>query len=171
MPTKLGGFWDGLKVQPVGTAETRSGNRGDPDRLREGLVRYLGYANEVGESFRPLVPRTAVNASYGVAGVYVAADAAWRGGIPPPGRSSFVEACDTLLWQGLASVAVPGFVINRVVWAVGRVGPPQFRAWLPTAAGLCSIPLIIRPIDHGIDVLMDTLVRPLYGDRRSRKKE
>jgi hypothetical protein len=47
------------------------------------------------------------------------------------------QALDTLLWQGLASVALPGFAINRVVWAVGhasigRIAPGNLRSWLPT---------------------------------------
>jgi hypothetical protein len=36
------------------------------DIFKDSLVRYLGYANELGESFRPLVHRYWVNASYGV---------------------------------------------------------------------------------------------------------
>ena len=87
----------------------------NPDALREGPVRLCGYANEVGESFRPMVPRWAVGASYGVAGVYVAADGAWRASTPPEGRSQLVEASDAMLWQGLASVVVPGAVINRTI--------------------------------------------------------
>lgn len=35
-----------------------------------------GYANEVGESFRSLVPNSLVRASYGVATVYTVADTA-----------------------------------------------------------------------------------------------
>lgn len=38
-----------------------------------------GYANEVGESFRPLVPVPVVWASYGVATAYVTADAIDKG--------------------------------------------------------------------------------------------
>ena len=134
----------------------------NPDRLREGAVRYLGYANECGESFRPLWPRWAVNSTYGIAAAYVVADAAWRSSLPPPNRTALVEAVDTLLWQGLASVAVPGLVINRIVAAVSHFGPRRYRMWAPTAVGLASIPFIIRPIDHGIDALMDGAVRPLY---------
>lgn len=139
----------------------------DINRLREGPVRLLGYANELGESFRPLVKPWIVNASYAVAGAYVTADAAWRSSMPPPGRKSIVEAVDTLLWQGLASVAVPGFVINRVVWSVGRFGPAQYRAWLPTATGLASIPFIIKPIDNSIDLLMDKVIRPVYDSKNN----
>lgn len=134
----------------------------NPNQLREGAVRYFGYANEVGESFRPIVPRWLVNASYGVAGTYVVADAAWRSSMPPPGRTAFVEAADTFLWQGLASVVVPGIVINRVVAAVSKFGPPQYKVWLPTAVGLSTIPFIIKPIDHAIDLLMDQVIRPVY---------
>jgi fission process protein 1 len=44
------------------------------DILRDTYWRYLGYTNELGESLRPLVPRAFVNATYGVAGMYVLAD-------------------------------------------------------------------------------------------------
>lgn len=135
----------------------------NPDALRQGPVRLLGYANEVGEAFRPLVPRWVVAASYGVAGAYVSADAAWRSMMPPPGRSPILEAADTVLWQGLASVAVPGFVINRIVHVAGRLSPASMLRWSPTAAGLASIPLIIKPIDHGVDELMNKAVRPLFN--------
>ena len=136
------------------------------DALREGPVRLLGYANEVGESFKPVVPHAAYLASYGIVGSYVLCDAAWRGTRPPLGQSGVVEALDTLLWQGLASVALPGFAINRVVWAVGhasigRIAPGNLRTWLPTAAGLACIPFIVKPIDRGVDLLMG-VVRPLY---------
>lgn len=135
----------------------------NPDRLRIGPVRLLGYANEVGESFRPLIPRWAVGATYGVAGAYVTADAAWRSTVPPPGRGALVEAADTFIWQALASVAIPGAVINRIVWAVGHISPPQLKWWAPTVVGLSSIPFIISPIDHGVDIFMDSL-RPFYSD-------
>ena len=142
----------------------------DPDRLRIGPVRLLGYANEVGEAFRPLVSRWAVGASYGIAGAYVTADAAWRSTAPPPGRSAVVEAADTFVWQGLASVAIPGAVINRIVWAVGHMSPASIARWSPTAAGLVSIPFIIKPIDHGVDRFMDGVARPMYSDA-ARKSE
>jgi hypothetical protein len=91
-------------------APERSDSRGDPDRLRSGLIRYAGYANEVGESFRPLVPRAAVNATYVAATGYVMADAAWRANTLPTDspRSPMVEVVDTLIWQGLASIIFPG---------------------------------------------------------------
>jgi fission process protein 1 len=89
---------------------------------------------------------------------------AGRSTVPPPGRGPLVEAADTVAWQGLASVAIPGFVINRVVAVVGRISPAHMLHWAPTAAGLAAIPFIIRPIDMGVDHLMDALVRPLYGE-------
>ena len=96
--------------QVSGQAPERSDSRGDPDRLRTGFIRYAGYANEVGEAFRPLVPRAAVNASYVAASGYVVADAAWRANTLPTSSpcSPLVEVVDTLIWQGLASVIIPG---------------------------------------------------------------
>ena len=45
------------------------------DLYRDTPVRFLGYANELGESFKPLIPRVAYFGTYGVACAYVAADA------------------------------------------------------------------------------------------------
>ena len=79
----------------------------EPNRelLRDGAVRLIGYANELGEAFRPLVPRWLVNASYVTASGYVLADTAWRAHTVPAGRSPLIEAADTLLWQALAPQA------------------------------------------------------------------
>ena len=63
---------------------------------------------------------------------------------------------DTIIWQGLASVIIPGFVINRTC-ALSRLLLHQFlrrklssdlRKWAVTGIGLGSIPFIIRPIDR-----------------------
>ena len=62
---------------------------------------------------------------------------------------------DTLLWQGLASVVIPGLIINRLCAAsrfllnrhATRVLSQQFRRWASTGVGLASIPVIIHPID------------------------
>ena len=43
------------------------------DLFKHTLLRYFGYANELGESFRPLIHHRWVAASYGVAGTYVLA--------------------------------------------------------------------------------------------------
>uniref|UniRef100_A0A8C8X068 Mitochondrial fission process protein 1 n=2 Tax=Panthera TaxID=9688 RepID=A0A8C8X068_PANLE len=49
------------------------------DIFRDTWVRYLGYANEVGEAFRSLVPAAVVWLSYGVSSSYVLADAIDKG--------------------------------------------------------------------------------------------
>jgi len=62
---------------------------------------------------------------------------------------------DTLVWQGLASVVIPGLVINRTC-ALSRLilhGLFQkqlnrsMQKWMATGIGLGSIPFIIHPID------------------------
>ncbi|XP_021392963.2 mitochondrial fission process protein 1 isoform X1 [Lonchura striata] len=170
---------------------------GEPDLYRDTWVRYLGYANEVGESFRPLVPVPVVWASYGVATAYVTADAIDKGrkaatvsatpssppslslpALPPTPVSPQAHAqdptrvgvavVDTFVWQSLASVAIPGFTINRLCAAsLALLGsltrwPLPVRRWTTTALGLAAIPLIITPIDRTVDFLMDSSLRKLY---------
>jgi len=135
----------------------------------------------LGESFRYQFPRC-VRPSYAVAFGYCVADAAFatygvvsRGegeGAGNAERAKEAEAViagvDTLLWQGLASVAIPGAVINGVVraarWAVtarGAALPALALRWLPTAAGLGAIPFIVTPIDEFVDFALDNSTRKL----------
>jgi fission process protein 1 len=100
-----------------------------------------------------------VNVTYGVAGAYVLTDTAHRANTVPAEQSAVVEAIDTLLWQTAASVVIPGFFINRAVWMAGRLTAVK---WIPTAAGIVSIPIIVEPIDHAVDYAMDHVVRPLF---------
>ena len=70
--------------------------------------------------------------------------------------SPTVVILDTLVWQGLASVVIPGLIINRLCagsrvllnrpYAV-KVLSQQVRRWAVTGVGLSSIPMIIHPID------------------------
>ncbi|NWT02048.1 MTFP1 protein, partial [Mionectes macconnelli] len=132
----------------------------ETDLYRDTWIRYLGYANEVGESFRALVPLPVVWASYGVATAYAHVQDPTRVG---------VAVVDTFVWQGLASVAIPGFTINRLCAAsLALLGtltrwPLPLRRWATTALGLAAIPLIITPIDRSVDFLMDSSLRKLYG--------
>ena len=70
---------------------------------------------------------------------------------------------ETLVWQGLASVVIPGYTINRVCalshlllvrqrMLRHQLGSPVLRRWTVTAVGLGCIPLIIQPIDRCVCV-------------------
>ena len=140
------------------------------DPLRDSLLRYMGYANEVGEALRPIVSRLTANGSYGVAGVYVLADAVDKGmkaHTKTAGSAPAVaaEVADALLWQGTASVAIPGLAIHQIVTHSARIpalaasSSPMLVRWAPTALGLAVIPLIIHPIDTGVTWIMDRTLR------------
>ncbi|XP_037734744.1 mitochondrial fission process protein 1 isoform X2 [Chelonia mydas] len=80
-----------------------------------------------------------------------------------------VAVVDTFVWQALASVAIPGFTINRIcaasLYLLGTMThwPLPIRKWTTTAIGLSAIPIIIKPIDKSVDFLMDSSLRKLYG--------
>ena len=75
---------------------------------------------------------------------------------------------DTFIWQGFASVIIPGLTINRVCWASNYLlrnrtklpGPTQ--KWVSTAVGLACIPFIIKPIDKSVDFIMEYTFRKKY---------
>ena len=152
----------------------------EDDLFRDTPLRYMGYANEVGESFRSLVSPGLVKASYVVAFGYVFMDVVDKSiksyrketatNQSNPMKSTSKEAVDCLVWQTLASVLVPGFTINRIcklssVLMTRSNVPALMRAnkVLTTGIGLASIPFIIHPIDHLIHWIMDASLRPALG--------
>lgn len=70
---------------------------------------HSGYTNELGESFRPLIKKSYVHASYGVAIAYVFADTADKSYKSFQKDQSILKAAkvggDVVLWQILASVS------------------------------------------------------------------
>ena len=135
---------------------------GEVDIYRDSPLRYMGYVNEMGEAFRPLVPVEVVYLSYVAAIAYILADTLDKGvrgsKIPGPNanmRATF-GAVDTFAWQMLASVIFPSFCINRLVTLIVAVqaGYAPFQlpdlltaGWIATALGLGAIPLLITPLD------------------------
>lgn len=142
------------------------------DMWRDTPLRYLGYANEVGESFRPIYPKCVVP-SYLVAFSYVGCDTfaktclAYKRG--DSNSEVAKQATDAFLWQTLASVLIPGKIIHGITLgctkavrstAVTKMSLPlNVIKYSPTAIGLASIPLIIHPIDHFVDFAMDNSTR------------
>ncbi|XP_034942956.1 mitochondrial fission process protein 1 [Chelonus insularis] len=147
----------------------------DVDIFRDTPVRYLGYTNEVGEAFRSIVPKSVVWISYIIASSYVVADAIHKGkkeytkiGDENKNKRVFLSTSDTLIWQSFASVIIPGLVINRICASVNflrkQVPHGAMRSpWISTVIGLASIPLIIHPIDSGVDNVMDKTYRQWTG--------
>lgn len=154
------------------------------DLFRDTPLRYLGYANEVGEAFRALLPARAVWFTYGVACAYVGCDAAdksfseFNKASSGSGddeerrrrRRSLSAACDALVWQSLATVIVPGLTINRLCWLSRLMLYKAFRLpynsskYISVAVGLAAIPFIVKPIDNAVDHCLDLTLRPwLHG--------
>lgn len=122
-------------VQPVEAATEAVAAAYDP--LRDGPLRYLGYANECGEAFAAWLPFWGVPFSYAVAIAYVLVDTADKGtkayksarkelsenkDLSPEVKVprlvsllAFERTLDTVVWQLLASVACPGYTIHTVV--------------------------------------------------------
>ena len=70
-------------------------------------------------------------------------------------RAAAETTVEAGLWQGLASVVIPGFTINRTcaltalaLRKMARPMPPVAQKWLTTLIGLGMIPIIIKPIDR-----------------------
>lgn len=136
--------------------------------------RALAYASEVGESFRPIIPKAIVNTSYALSLGYVGADI-WSHtnklrDANAPNKEIALQTVDKLIWHSAASMVLPAVSIHTIVKYTGKgvntIGLcnkiPRVKAWFPTAVGLATVPFIIHPIDHLTDYVMDRTVRKLY---------
>ena len=150
------------------------------DVFRDTYIRYMGYANEIGESFRPLIHVNFVHASYGIASGYVIADSIdkmykannkWNSmNNNIDNKMSFIvkHGIDSLIWQSFASVIIPGITINRTVKLSSNIickhnklnNSIFIKKSFPTLIGLISIPFIIHPIDNFVHFVMNRTLRP-----------
>ena len=134
------------------------------DPYRETSLRYMGYANELGEAFTSYLPEWGLPASYCIAASYVMFDTIDKG------QKAFDAAeeedkltdtlrisTETLTWQMLASVFWPGSIIRVIVNMAAHMAGDDHQ-FLPTLVGLAAIPLIIKPIDATVDKLMETSI-------------
>ena len=138
------------------------------DVFRDSPFRYVCYANELGESFHTLFPWL-LGPSYLIAFSYVTADTIdkfvkhYKKDDHEINRGLYVKGVDTLMWHSFASITMPGLIIHNLVhlldlklatssiYAVSHFGP--------TAIALLTIPLIVNPIDEGVDFAFDNTLR------------
>ncbi|KAL0044872.1 hypothetical protein WJX82_000746 [Trebouxia sp. C0006] len=166
---KVKNFWSKAKDKLGFTAPEEAESTGiEFDPLRDGPLRYLGYANECGEAFAAWLPPLGVPLSYAVAISYVLVDTYDKGqrayssaekelgsraSLHPEvntGRLvkllSFERAMDTVVWQLLASVVCPGYTIHTVV-ALAHAGliPLEHQAAVQQAFQQCAPVLNTSP--------------------------
>ena len=74
---------------------------------------------------------------------------------------------DGFTWQIFASVLIPGLIINRTV--AGVTGMGLRKGWevgrsknFGSVVGLGVIPIIVKPIDEFVEIVMDKTVRRWY---------
>lgn len=134
------------------------------DPYRETSLRYMGYANELGEAFTAYLPEWGLPASYCVAASYVMFDTIDKGqkAYDAADEGERIQdtlriSAETLTWQMLASVFWPGSIIRVIVNMAAQVSGDEHH-YLPTLIGLMAIPAIVKPIDTTVDKLMENSI-------------
>lgn len=171
-----------------GEGEEEQGEKEEAyDIFRDSPLRYMGYANEIGEAFVAWLPPFGVPASYGVAAVYVFMDTTDKGikrwkETSGDAKLTGATTMDTLLWQLLASVFWPGsfirvvvattnFVLSKTDIAVFHQLAEQgidMERILPTLLGIAVIPFIVHPIDTTVEKAGDiSFSKALKGEMKT----
>ncbi|XP_022196380.1 mitochondrial fission process protein 1 [Nilaparvata lugens] len=146
------------------------------DIYRDTPLRLLGYANELAEALRPVIHRYVLRTGYGVATLYMFADVADKSYAKAesckPGDKHWIgTAIDVGIWQSLASLIVPSVFINRFGAASRYLMlrttklPVNRVTRISVFLSLATIPLIVKPIDKSVDLVMDTFIRDALGTK------
>ena len=148
------------------------------DPYRETSLRYMGYANELGEAFTTYLPEWGLPASYCIAASYVIFDTIDKGEKAYQGAEEEDKIVDTLristetlTWQMLASVFWPGSIIRVIVNMAASIisssnmDDNQVMHFLPTLIGISAIPMIVKPIDSTVDKIMEgSISKVIHGE-------
>ena len=126
-------------------------------------IRYLGYTNELGEAFRPILPFLVIP-SYIIAVGYMLYDSYIKSKKSKNKISKFI---DTLIWQSFATIIIPSYVIHKIVYFTKDLIKDieilnkyeTVRYYLPSMIGILSIFVIMQPIDDLVDFIMDNTIR------------
>lgn len=183
----LSSLWNSIDFSEPTSFDGEEKTEYDP--LRDGPLRYLGYANELGEAFAAWLFAGGVPLSYGVAVSYVLFDT-WdkynktlneatskltsRQDIPRSvDRAKLIKAIalergvDTVVWQLIASVAAPGFTIHTIVGLANTLletaeQSEQLTASLSATAVLLGLPaeIFISTINKSIPTAIGLLAIP-----------
>ena len=158
------------------------------DPLRDGPLRYLGYANELGEAFAAWLFPGGVPLSYAVAIGYVLFDTADKynktskdaqikltSRLLPPSVDvdklvwtiGMERGVDTFVWQLIASVAAPGYTIHTVVGIVSSLlreieKYPATEAAVQATATFVDISpeVLVSTLNKGLPTAMGLLAIP-----------
>lgn len=136
--------------------------------LKVGPARYFAFTSDVGEAFRPAVPKWLVNSSYGISVAYIggaiieAGYAAKRDGKPP--RAVVETVAEEATFQFLASLLLPFLFIHTAVHKSAVVlksrsvhlTRPMLARWGPSAVGLACIPLLPTLVDKPCEYAVET---------------
>ena len=137
------------------------------DIFKDSLLRYVGYSNEIGEAFRPIVPRFIVNYSYVIEFGYFIGDIFHKGHkayhINKHDDNVYLKVSKagayTIVWQFFASALIPALAINRIVWMMGKLTNRyskniNVKKYIPTMIGLIVIPVMPLVLDPFVDKIM-----------------
>jgi len=143
-------------------------------RIAKQLPRAMAYTNEVAESFRYVIHPNIVRGAYGLAFGYIGIDTAIKVGYQMGPQMEFnkiakYQLFDSCFWHGSASMILPSVAIHNGVKLTkaickGMNASLRTSRIAPIVVGLGMIPLIVKPIDHGVDLFMDNYVRKMYPE-------
>lgn len=138
-------------------------------------LRYLAFANDVGEVCRTIVGNRLANLSWGISIGYALSDVCRSAYITKNSDKKFSEAMDTFTWQFFASILITPFLLKGKCIALEKIFhktvlPKPIKAYCPHIITIgVGIPTFVPYCDQLVDNVMDKYYRfePKYRDHLS----
>ncbi|KAG8282691.1 mitochondrial fission process protein 1-like [Homalodisca vitripennis] len=136
------------------------------DFFRNPPGRYLGYCHVVGRALPDdIVSPTTKRFLRTTTFAYMAFDTVYKT-IDNRRFNPILKAADALIWQSLATILIPGFVVELAAKGSGmlvhhlQVSKPMSR-YIPLGMVLMAMPIFGDSIDRTVDLVLDNTTRPL----------
>lgn len=120
--------------------------------------RYLGYASDVGEAFRPVMDVRYVRAGYAISWAYVLLDVGLNTKKAKDAGEDWKRAgLHSAVFQSLGTMLAPAVIIHTVVHQSERALHAMKRTsrFGPTAMGLAVVPFLPYIADPPVEIAVD----------------
>ncbi|EEQ97984.1 conserved hypothetical protein [Perkinsus marinus ATCC 50983] len=152
-------------------------------------VRYLAFTSDVGEAFRPVVPKWLVNTSYATTIGYIFGDIGYSTWLEYKRTKDLADhkirvwtaAAKATTFQMVASLALPFAIIHSTVHYSGvmlrrmAVKNARLLQMGPTMIGLAIVPFLPivcdKPIEHGVDLIFEKWGPKIASEEAAKTKE
>jgi len=119
--------------------------KSDSDPLKNSVLRYNGFWNDLGEACKNFLPKSVYISTYVATGTYAALSVYYTNKRLKENNDSqrIKKTIDCSIWHFFATVSITPLVISKLKKSI-----KTNNKWIPSVVGIGSIPILVPPVDN-----------------------